>query len=416
MNRGFRLQASGYGPDSRALTRAFRGRALESGPKSEARSPKPTPWSRSHSKIALGFLALVWFAGGARIALSAAPAITGAECEQLNANTYRIDYRAEPGAGLVRIYASTSPSRIDSNAPVLTTATSPVEVSVPAGPGRVYFHLKPAAGPTRVVATRRIPLEGAVNFRDLGGYRTADDRFVRWGLVYRTDHLTALTARDYDDIGRLGIRLVCDLRTPGERQKAPTKWIGTAPAFLQASVLTDADLARSAAPVPPEEFKRRLAAASKGEPPSRSGNYDRYVLDYADSYRQLFRRLVSGDLPAATHCTAGQDRTGVFSAMLLTMLGVPWDTVVADYLLTSRYRLSDDIVRQRGLEWQQQYGLNEPPSPAVIRTMQGLREETLKGTFETIVRTYGSFDGYRRQALGVSDDELVTLQERLLGP
>lgn len=371
---------------------------------------------RPASRMTLGVLALVWFTGGARIALSMAPTITSAECEQLDAKTYRIEYSAEPGAGPVRIYASASPSRIDSEAPVLTTDRSPVEVSVPAGPGRVYFHLKPAAGPTRVVATRRLPLEGAINFRDLGGYRTADGRFVRWGLVYRTEHLTALTAKDYDYIGHLGIRLVCDLRTPGEREKAPTRWTGTAPAFLHASVLTDADLSRSTAPVPPEEFKRRLAAASNGQRPAGSGNYDRYVLEYADSYRQVFRRLVSGELPAATHCTAGQDRTGVFSAMLLTMLGVPWDTVVSDYLLTSRYRLSDDIVRQRGLEWQRQYGLETPPSPAVIRTMQGLRPETMKATFDTIARTYGSFDSFRRQALGVSDEQLVTLQERLLEP
>jgi protein-tyrosine phosphatase len=280
----------------------------------------------------------------------------------------------------------------------------------------VYFHLKPDAGPTRVVATRRIPLEGAINFRDLGGYSTIDGRFVRWGLVYRTDHLTALTARDYADIERLGIRLVCDLRTSGERGRAPTKWMGPAPAFLEVPVLTDADLARSTATVPPEEFKRRVAAAAKGERPPVSGNYDRYVLEYPGSYHQIFRRLVSGDLPAITHCTAGQDRTGVFSAMLLTMLGVPWDTVVGDYLLTSRYRWSDEIVRQRGLDWQRQYGLDEPPSPAVIRTMQGLRAETLKATFDTITRRYGSFDIFRREELGVSDEDLATLRERLLEP
>ena len=374
--------------------------------------------SRPASRIGLGILALVWLTGSARIALSAAATITSAECEQLNAKTYRIEYSVEPGAGPVRIYASASPASIDSNAPVLATAKSPVEVSVPAAPGRVYFHLKPASGPTRVVATRRLPLEGAINFRDLGGYRTADGRFLRWGLVYRTEHLTALNARDYEYIGRLGIRLVCDLRTPGERERAPTKWVGTAPAFLQAPVLTDADLARSTAAVPPEEFKRRLAVASNGQRPAGMGsaNYDRYVLEYADSYRRIFDRLVSGELPAATHCTAGQDRTGVFSAILLTMLGVPWDTVVADYLLTSRYRLSDEIVRQRGLDWQRQYGLDEPPSPGVIRTMQGLRAETLKATFDTITQTYGSFDRFRRQALDVSDEELATLQARLLEP
>jgi len=372
--------------------------------------------SRPRSRIRFGILALMCVTAAARLALTAAATITSAECEQVDAKTFRIQYAAEPGTGPVRIYASASPSRIESGGLLLTTRVSPVDVSVPPGSGRVYFHLKPAEGPARVVATRRLPLEGAINFRDLGGYRTADGRFVRWGLVYRTEHLTGLTAGDYAYIGRLGIRLVCDLRTPGEREKAPTRWIGTAPSFLQVPVLTDADLARSTAPVTPEEFKRRLAAASNGQPTTGSTSYDRYVLEYAGSYRRIFDRLVSGELPAATHCTAGQDRTGMFSAMLLTMLGVPWDTVVADYLLTSRYRLSDEIVRQRGIEWQRQYGLDEPPSPAVIRTMQGLRGETLKATFDTITRTYGSFDRFRREALDVSDEELVTLQARLLEP
>jgi protein-tyrosine phosphatase len=366
--------------------------------------------------FALVLALAVGFGGGAPVAFSAASTITGASCEQLDAASYRIEYQAQPGAGAIRIYASARPDRIDSDTPLVTTRSNPVDVSVALRDRRVYFHLKPESGPTRVVATRRIPLEGAINFRDLGGYPAADGRFVRWGLVYRTEHLTSLTPRDYQYVGRLGIRLICDLRTPGEREKAPTKWMGAAPEFLRAPVMTDADLAGARASVPAEEFKRRLAAASKGQPPPGSGNYDRFVLEYADSYRQVFRRFVSGELPAAAHCTAGQDRTGVFSAMFLTMLGVPWDVVVQDYLLTSRYRLTDDIVRQRGREWQQQYGLEEPPSAAVVRTMQGLRAETLKGTFDTIARTYGSFDIFRREALGLSDADLVKLRDRLLEP
>ena len=346
--------------------------------------------------------------------LSAASTVTAADCEQLDAATYRIAYEATPDAGAIRIYASASAERIDTSSALLTTTASPVTVSVPARSGRVYFHLRPDSGPARVVAARRLPLDGASNFRDLGGYRTTDDRFVKWGLVFRTDHLTALTARDYDYLAGLGIRLVCDLRTAGERERAPTKWQGREPEFLSAPMLTDKQLSATPALLPADEFMRRFEMVSSGKSLPVSSSYRQFVTEYAASYRQVFRRLVAGELPAVTHCTAGQDRTGVYSAILLTALGIPRDTVVADYLLTSRYRLTDAIVEQRRHEWKDRYGVDA--TPALVRAMQGLRAETLNATFDVIDATYGSFDRFRREVLNVSDADLVALRDRLLEP
>jgi protein-tyrosine phosphatase len=370
--------------------------------------------SGTRVRAAALLLASALIAIDARPAVFAASSITVAECEGIGAGTYRITYETAQG-GPIRVYTSASPDRFDLTSPPLVTATaSPVTVSVPQAAGRVYFHLRPESGPARVVATRRLPLDGAVNFRDLGGYRTTDDRFVRWGLLYRTDHLVGLTSRDYEYLAALGIRLVCDLRTPGERQRSPTKWQGAEPAFLLAPILSDADLPATPTPLAKDEFMRRFETVSKGEPLRLSTNYSRYAIQYVASYRELFRRLVAGELPAATHCTAGQDRTGVYSAILLTALGVPRETVVTDYLLTSRYRLTDAVVEQRRREWKDLY--NVDATPAVVRAMQGLRAETLSATFDVIDRTYGSFDAFRRDALDVSDAELEALRDRLLEP
>ena len=76
---------------------------------------------------------------------------------------------------------------------------------------------------------RRLPLEGASNLRDLGGYATADGRHVRWGLVYRSDQLARLTDNDYEYLARLGIATVCDFRRDDERQRAVTRWRGSNP-------------------------------------------------------------------------------------------------------------------------------------------------------------------------------------------
>jgi protein-tyrosine phosphatase len=352
--------------------------------------------------------------GAAASVLFAVSSITAAECEALGPGVYRIAYESAGSGNPVRIYVSASPDRIDTSEPLLTTTRSPATVSVPGRAGRLYFHLKPKSGPTRVVAMRRLPLDGATNFRDLGGYRTADGRFVKWGRLFRTDHLAGLTPRDYEYLATLGIRLVCDLRTSGERQRNPTRWQGREPEFLWAPMLSDAQLPANPGQLAPDEFRRRFEIVSSGGKLQVSASYRQFVIDYVASYRQVFRRLVAGELPAVTHCTAGQDRTGVYSAILLTALGVPRETVVADYLLTSRYRLTDAVVDERRREWKERYEVDATQEQ--VRAMQGLRSETLAATFDVIEATYGSFDTFRREVLELSDTELSAFRNRLLEP
>ena len=341
----------------------------------------------------------------------ALPGIGAASVEQLDARTYRIDYQTTGGAVDVAIFASTSPDLITAKTPVATTRTSPARVSVGDHAGRVYFHLKPTAGPARVASVRRLPLEGATNFRDLGGYRATDGRFVRWGRLYRSDHLVNLTARDYVYLDGLGIRVVCDLRTPGERAKAPTEWVGDAPEIVNVSVLSDADLAAATTPIPLDEFRRRLTV-----PGSIAGTavYERLVMSYIESYRQVFRRLVDRPVPALTHCTGGRDRTGVYAAIVLTMLGVPWDTVVADYLLTNRYLLTDARIGQMQKDYQAQYKLEEPPPAEGIRTMLTLQRDTLDAAFDALTSRYGSFDRFVEEGLQLSARDREALKAKFL--
>src|SRR6267378_5563868 len=161
-----------------------------------------------------------------------ATGIESPTCELIGVGVYRIDFQASPDAGPIEVFASSRPDRIDSAKPLLTIRKAPAEVSISGHTGRIYFHLKPASGATRVVSVRRLPLEGAKNFRDLGGYRTSDGHYVRWGLVYRSGYLADLTKQDYQYLRGLGIRLVCDVRAEGERMRSPTNWVGDSPEFL----------------------------------------------------------------------------------------------------------------------------------------------------------------------------------------
>jgi len=311
-----------------------------------------------------------------------ATGIENPRCDQIGPGLYRIDYQASAGAGEVKVFASSRPDGFDSAKPLLTIQHPPADVAVPAGLGRVYFHLKPASGATRVVSIRRLPLEGASNFRDLGGYRTSDGQYVRWGLVYRSNHLANLTAKDYEYLKSLGIRLVCDVRTERERQRSPTRWMGPPPEFLTT--------------------------------PIESGAYNRYVIDDAPQYGVILRRLASGDLPAVEHCSGGKDRTGVFSALLLTALGVPRDVVIQDYLLTTEYVLSAGSIEKTTADLQWLLKLPQRPDAAFVKARMTTQPETLQAAFSAIDQAYGSFPNYLQHGLGISDSDLARLRQRLL--
>jgi protein-tyrosine phosphatase len=342
------------------------------------------------------------------VAPAGAAQIDNATCEMIGPGTYRLDYRASPGTGPVEVWVSSRPDRIDSATPALSIKQPPAEVLVPAHTGRVYFHLKPPSGTPRVVSVRRLPLEGAPNFRDLGGYRSSDGRYTRWGLVYRSGHLANLTASDYQYLNNLGIRLVCDVRTEGEKTRFPTHWIGQVPEILAVPIGPDRD-----AKVRQEQLRRSLASAGAAAPNLLS-SYDRYVIDFAGQYGVMLRRLAAGDVPAVEHCSAGKDRTGIFSAILLTALGVPRDIVIQDYLLTNRYLMGPDSLEKTTVDLQRLLDLPQTPDRSSVQVFLTARAETLDSAFETIDRTYGSFGNYLKDGLRISDSDAAALKERLL--
>lgn len=279
----------------------------------------------------------------------------------------------------------------------LLVLTAALAAAAPAGV--VSLRAQAGAATAATAGQRRIALEGAPNFRDLGGYATADGRHVRWGRIYRSGELSRLTAADYERLASLGIAAVCDFRRDSERQAAPTTWQGaTPPAILN---------------LPGQQAERRgpaaAAATRPAAPPGLSSlllsSYPEYPATLASSYRTTIQQLMTQDGAVLYHCTAGKDRTGTFSAMLLTMLGVAPETVMDDYLLTNQYLATperiDAIVARGG-------------SREAAATSLGVDRTYLERLFQAIDTQYGSFDTYRRTALGVSDADLARLKGRLL--
>jgi protein-tyrosine phosphatase len=231
--------------------------------------------------------------------------------------------------------------------------------------------------PSPRVPGARLPLQGAPNFRDLGGYATSDHRQVCWRQLYRSGHLADLTEQDYALVAGLGIRLVCDFRFNGEGR--PTKWQGpNAPEMLALEAVTQPPAVANAPP-----------KAAADAPAFFEATYEWMVVAFASSYGAGFQRVLDSSGPVLFHCSAGKDRTGLFCALLLRLLGVPLDTVFEDYLLTNTYF-----------------------EPSLLDADRSYLEKA----FQTIDQRFVSLDEYRRTALKLTDPDLERLKDRLLEP
>jgi protein-tyrosine phosphatase len=253
------------------------------------------------------------------------------------------------------------------------------------------------------VQRRHVQLEGAHNFRDLGGYATEDGRTVRWGLFYRSDHLAQLTDADLAKLHALGIKLVCDFRSPEEKAEDPDRLPAEAPPTLVELPIFDQSFS-------PVAFREKITSGTLGDTDLRQmlieGNR-MFATRYAPQYAAMFERLTHREqLPALVHCTAGKDRTGFAAAVLLRTLGVPLDTVYEDFLLTNHYTAAEI---ERTL-WIVRLVSLFRTDPDQVRPVLGVERAYLEAAFSAIEEQHGSFETYRRDALGLDDAETAAFR------
>ncbi|MER6996950.1 tyrosine-protein phosphatase [Streptomyces sp. NPDC000410] len=260
---------------------------------------------------------------------------------------------------------------------------------------RQWFDLVPDRGTSLRLADRLIKLDGAVNFRDAGGYRTRDGQWVKMGEIYRSDSLEKLTAGDLAKLRRLGIRTVFDLRMASERKAAPDK-VPAGATHVVADVLAGTPTFTTM----PKSEAEAVKMMVEGEKFMVSGDTAKAA------YTSVFAGVADDDQHAVLyHCTAGKDRTGWSSAALLTALGVPRETVMADYLASNDYRraANDAILSHLPAE-----------QAKVYKPLLDVRPAYLNSGYEEVEDEYGSFRTYLKDGLGIDGRELRELKRELL--
>jgi protein-tyrosine phosphatase len=268
---------------------------------------------------------------------------------------------------------------------------------------RHYFLLRDRSdGTVTRIAERVLPLQQGSNFRDIGGYTGAGGKTVRWGLIYRSGATPMLTADDLAQIRALGLHDMIDLRSNEERVLAPTRIDGVSYAAVGYS----------------------MQAMTPGGSSLRNGValYHNFPKFFVPQLRIVFDRLKRNEGPLVYNCSAGQDRTGFTTAMVLSALGVSRDAIIRDYLLSTVYRrprfemphidlalYPDNAAAQMFARYQSAPG-GDKPQPLI----EADGTPFLAGAFAEIDGKWGSVDKYLKQEIGLSDQDLATIRHNAL--
>lgn len=315
----------------------------------------------------------------------------------------KLDVRWQ-AAGPVDVYVADRAETPLSAARLVSGADADGRAEVATAPyARVYVLLRDRADRSVVEAAERLlPLQQGSNFRDVGGYPAAGGKTVRWGLIYRSGASPMLTDADLAQVRALALRNLVDLRSDEERQLAPTK-------IDQVAY---------------NAWGYSMAAMMPAGTPLKNGGalYRNFPTFFAPQLRILFGILKRKEGPVAYNCSAGQDRTGFATAMVLSALGVPRATIRQDYDISTALR-------------QPQYELPKidpalyPANPVAqmfARFQSGPRANVaeplheadgslfLDAAFDEIERKWGSVDAYLEKEVGLTKADIAVLRRTYL--
>jgi protein-tyrosine phosphatase len=324
--------------------------------------------------------------------------------ERRSEDSVEIRWRETAGREGLSVYHGDSPERIQTASP-LAEVRGGCSVTLPGldTDSPHFFKLVTAEGASAIVGERRPLVEGAPNLRDLGGYETGDGRRVKWGRIFRSSNLGRLTDKGLAQIKQLGIKLVCDFRTEAEAHKQPNRFPDS----------------------PAVDYVRLPIQHGDFEPTSvferiKKGDYEwisegfmiRGYVDSVERYPEVWARFFQllaepRQRPLLFHCTGGKDRTGAAAALVLLALGVPSETVVADYGLSDGYN-SD--VRRTIYEHLRPFGVDL----AKVEPYFTAPESRLRELLKHVDAHYGSAVDYLVKRAGVGEETIARLKADLL--
>ncbi|GHT30475.1 hypothetical protein AGMMS49574_10260 [Bacteroidia bacterium] len=229
--------------------------------------------------------------------------------------------------------------------------------------------------PKEYVENRMLPIEGAYNARDLGGYPAAEGKHVKWSKVIRTGDLNKLTDTDLQYLTQIPIITDIDFRDTVEVNATPDR--------VPATVVNQCYL-----PVRPGSIKDYMKLTPEVASHVLVDINEKLVTDFQSEYKEFFQILMNeNNTPLLFHCSAGKDRTGYGAALFLASLGVDREIIIEDYMLSKKYveKKYSAIVK----------------AESVLEPIMTVKREYIEAAFDQIDKSYGGLGNYLTNYLGV---------------
>jgi protein-tyrosine phosphatase len=249
--------------------------------------------------------------------------------------------------------------------------------------------------------TQALDWEGCLNVRDLGGLPTEDGRVTQPGRVVRADNVRKLTDIGWRALGDHGVRRIVDLRMPVELAGDPPRDVDVDVDVVHVSIFGDG-------------MDEAYVAGLDAHLASVEDVADHYVYSYVDwleRYREHFGRafaaIADADGTVLVHCMGGKDRTGVVSALLLRLAGVPYDVIGEDYAVTAVNLEPSTSVWIAAVE--------DPVERAKWQRLAATPAAAMERVMHEVEKRYGDVASYLRAA-GLNDEQVARLEERLVAP
>ncbi|MFM1969277.1 MAG: hypothetical protein RL152_654, partial [Bacteroidota bacterium] len=277
-----------------------------------------------------------------------------------------------------------------------------ITVPVPLSKRFLFSYSNPFTREAIMFSERRLWFEQSPNFRDLGGLISTTGKRVKWGVIFRCGDMGTLSESDLVLIKNLRVKTVVDLRNEQEIKTSPDKYP------------TDVSVKRVWSSISPEQSQGMSAfyklimnpnATSKQVDSLFTTFYAQMPLN-ARAYKPLFEELTAlkNDSSLLFHCTAGKDRTGLGSALILYALGIPEDIIIQEYFLSNRY--TKDILAKSPMM------AKLPVEVATV--LAGVQPHYIQASLAAIKNQYGSVKNFFKQELGFRESDFLALQDKFL--
>ncbi len=253
---------------------------------------------------------------------------------------------------------------------------------------------------------RILHLDSVDNVRDIGGYDTVDGQKLAMGRLFRAPQFHNIKDSDKAKLDTLGIKLICDLRTPSGRERAPLEW-----PTKGVEILTSDKFAAKGNLL--ERFLNERKLTEKDARAFMTETYANMPFDpgHVELFSGLLKHMSQGLVPAMILSAGGKDRVGLFATLTLIALGVSREVAISDYLLThvvvdpaAEAAAAIALLEERG------FSLSSDAAVALL----GADRRYIEAALDAIRAKHGTVYGYLREVIGLDFEESEALRKHLL--